>query len=419
MAGNKSALNVHRKLNRIFIDGYLETSNVRFVLRQMHEIIERREFRDLEIDFTRCTRAGPGSMLAIAAQSMAYLKGGIETSITLPESQSLSRLFSNTNWAYLVDPRHHSESTYSGTQHLPALRFSTGDEQYDVVSRIMEALLGAIQGLKRQQLRAIEWCVNEITDNVINHSESTVGGIVQLTNFTKYSKVQITVCDAGVGIPNTLRYGHPEIRNDQEALDRAIREGITRDKAVGQGNGLYGSWSIARHSGGEFFINSGYAHLASTEKLQLHCAKDSIPYKGTIVSLRIDYSDPINLDNALRFGGKVHSPTDYLELKYESDGLDDIHFKVIEEARGLGTRAAGNFLRTKIENILNAYPSRKIVFDFTGVDLISSSFADEIFGKLLLKMGFVQFASRLDFRNIDPLVRGLIDRSVSQRASTQ
>ena len=91
----------------------------------------------------------------------------------------------------------------------------------------------------RADLRAIEWAINEITANVINHSRSPVGGFVQVTNFPGVSRrVEFAVCDAGIGIPETLRATHPNLPTDQEALDRAIREGVTRDKDIGQGNGL-------------------------------------------------------------------------------------------------------------------------------------------------------------------------------------
>lgn len=79
-------------------------------------------------------------------------------------------------------------------------------------------MLGAIPELERTDFAAFEWAVNELTDNVLVHSESTVGGLVQVSTFVKFSKrVQFVVADAGIGIPTSLRSGHPEINSDTEA----------------------------------------------------------------------------------------------------------------------------------------------------------------------------------------------------------
>jgi len=62
-------------------------------------------------------------------------------------------------------------------------------------------------------------------------------------------------------------------------------------------------------------------------------------------------------------------------------------------------------------------PGQKIVIDFADVPLVSSSFADEAFGKLFLEMGPIAFGQRFQFQNLSDLVRQLIDRAISQRLS--
>ena len=115
--------------------------------------------------------------------------------------------------------------------------------------------------LKRSDLAAIEWSLNEITDNVINHSESSTGGYVQLSTLKSRNIVEFVVSDAGIGIPTSLRKPFPELTSDTNALHQAIREGVTRDKQVGQGNGLFGSVEICWASEGYFELDSGYGRL--------------------------------------------------------------------------------------------------------------------------------------------------------------
>jgi len=57
-----------------------------------------------------------------------------------------------------------------------------------------------------------------------------------------------------------------------------------------------------------------------------------------------------------------------------------------------------------------------IQIDFDDVPVISSSFADEVFGKLFMDLGPVAFVRSVDFRNINSTVQSLIDRAILQRS---
>ena len=167
------------------------------------------------------------------------------------------------------------------------------DQQQIAVNRIVDAILGAIPGMDRADFAAFEWSINELTDNVLTHSKSQIGGLVQVSTFQKNRKrVEFVIADAGIGIPESLRRSYPEFTSDTEALDKAIREGVTRDKSVGQGNGLYGSWQICSHCNGQFLVESGYARLLDTAKGGLHVYHEKIPFSGTLIVATIDFSNP-------------------------------------------------------------------------------------------------------------------------------
>lgn len=171
---------------------------------------------------------------------------------------------------------------------MPAIRFQSGDEQHAAVDRILNILFGALSDFSRNELRALEWSLNEVTDNVLNHAQSKVGGFVQVTNFSARAKrLEFAVADPGIGIPNSLRPGRPNLRTDQEALDMAISEGVTRSPDAGQGNGLFGTWRITQISAGRLNILSGYASLDSNPESGLHIATQQIPFNGTLAPLQI------------------------------------------------------------------------------------------------------------------------------------
>ena len=92
-------------------------------------------------------------------------------------------------------------------------------------------------------------------------------------------------------------------------------------------------------------------------------------------------------------------------------------FQVAKKAKGmLGSREGGRKVRQTIENLLRN--GGRIDFDFSDVFVISSSFADEVFGRLFVKLGPVSFMNRVSISKIDPTVRGLIDKAVQKRMTT-
>ncbi len=245
-----------------------------------------------------------------------------------------------------------------------------------------------------------------------------IGGLIQVSTFEKLKKqVQFVVADAGLGIPKTLRQGHPEIASDTDALDKAIKEGVTRDKKIGQGNGLFGSYQICSLSGGSFSIHSGHACLEFTTKKGLSISNQAIPYDGTLLVATIDFSKPKLLEEALRFGGKKYTPVDYVETQYETTEDGMIHFVLKTESDSFGSRVAGKPVRNKLYNLLIMGGSKKILIDLSGIALISSSFADEAFGKLFLSVGPMIFMQKFEFINVMDTVRYLIDKAISQRMS--
>jgi hypothetical protein len=284
---------------------------------------------------------------------------------------------------------------------------------------IVNAILGAVPDLHRQDFAAFEWSINEITDNVLTHSQSKLGGLVQVSTFQRNEKiVQYVVADAGVGIPATLRETHPEITSDTDALDRAIREGVTRDKSIGQGNGLYGSYQICNHCEGTLSVDSGHALLQLDSKGRLAVKNSTVPYSGTLVVAEINFSKRGLLEEALKFGGKRHIPVDLVETNYESAAGDVITFTILNESKSFGSRPAGTPVRTKLMNLYQMSGKRKVVVDFTGIPLISSSFADEVFGKLFVEIGPMAFMSKFEIRNAMETINQLIDRAIAQRMAS-
>lgn len=413
-------MTVIRDGNIIRFQGQYRDADLHFPLACLHHAVTDYGYRDVVLDFSACTETYPGPMLALCSEVLRLRSEQIDAELVLPTKTDLARLFINANWAHLLEPRKFGASRFRGHTQIPATRFANPAEQNDAVNRIVNAILGGIPDIRRENFAALEWAVNELTDNVIVHSQSVIGGLVQVSNFRRNSKIiEFTIADSGLGIPATLRSGGAFLGSDTDALDRAIREGVTRDKSIGQGNGLYGSYQICCQSGGVFQIESGHARLLYRPGPHgLEIRDQRVPVRGTLVIAKINFSDPDLLKDALRFSGKSHKPIDYIETKYEGALDETIYVSLADEAQSFGSRVAGTPIHIKLYNLVQMCPGQPIEIDFAGIPLVSSSFADEVFGKLFVKLGPLQFMQRIRFKNVEQTVRMLVDRAISQRVST-
>ena len=395
--------------NTITVDGVVRPVDLRFLCSLLHHTIAVRGFQDVVLDFSGCEAITETVMLPLMPIITDYRDQHVGFDLLLPDNEGLARLFSNANWAHHISPGQYDQSMYAGG-HVPALRFGNDNisDASDILDRVMNLILGQME-TNREALKALEWSLWEIIDNVSNHANSKIGGFVQATAYPSNNEVEFVVADAGIGIPASMK-----IDNHAQALRQAIDEGTTRDKSSNAGNGLYGSFRVATMSDGQFEINSLNGSLYCTSDGEVKSRRNSIPYKGTSVRCRIGLSDNTLLDRALRFKDEPHDPAfDFIERKYEDDG-GNLIFNVREEARhALGSRQGGQRIRSAVENLLRM--QQTVTVDFEGVGVISSSFADEVFGRLFIEMGPRSFMTRLLLVNVDPTVEGLIDRAIVQR----
>lgn len=79
-----------------------------------------------------------------------------------------------------------------------------------------------------------------------------------------------------------------------------------------------------------------------------------------------------------------------------------------KHGKSLGTRLDGKRIRTDTLQAINE--GSFVVFDFNGVDVMSSSFADECIGKLIPELGIEKLKSKTTFQNVNPTVRLVIQK---------
>ncbi|CDN31598.1 conserved hypothetical protein [Mucinivorans hirudinis] len=289
-------------------------------------------------------------------------------------------------------------------------RFDTPEDAYVLVDLFSQELQQKIV-CEKGVIEGFEWAINEVLDNVVQHSGKNFGYVMgQIHNSTKH--VVFCVYDTGQGIYNSLLKSEHKPQSPSEAIKLAVREGVTRDKKIGQGNGLWGLHQIVRENLGMLNITSGPScyKLKNGDEPKTFDNIPQLPYdNGCTIDFQLEYNKPISISKAL--GG--YQPVNFnLENLENSQG--EVEIKLRDRVSGVGTRVSGEKIRNEVINLYNQ-SNRSIVFDFSSLKIISSSFADELIGKLVTEYGFYGFNNIFKLKNMNSDIQSIVQRSVAQR----
>ena len=88
-------------------------------------------------------------------------------------------------------------------------------------------------------------------------------------------------------------------------------------------------------------------------------------------------------------------------------------FKFSNYGDSMGTRLLGARIRADLRPLLDG--EEKVVLDFSGIDTVTNSFADECIAKLLLEMPLEELKSKTTFRGVTPLAERSILSALKRR----
>lgn len=91
-----------------------------------------------------------------------------------------------------------------------------------------------------------------------------------------------------------------------------------------------------------------------------------------------------------------------------------VTFSFREYGENLGTRPLGKRVREQLMPLLEQQDER-VVLDFTGVNVVSNSFADECIAKLLLTMPLADLKARTTFRGLNPVASESVLTALQRR----
>ena len=104
--------------------------------------------------------------------------------------------------------------------------------------------------------------------------------------------------------------------------------------------------------------------------------------------------------------------TDELETLW-TNGSSTSEFRFSDIATDFGTREMGARIREHLRPLFTE--NSRIDLDFTGVNVVSNSFADECIAKLLLDMPLEELKQRITFRGLNPMAERSILVALQRR----
>ena len=266
--------------------------------------------------------------------------------------------------------------------------------------------------LEKGVIQSLEWCMNEAIDNVLQHSTSNKG-FVMAQQYKQNKSFSFCVFDSGIGIYNSLHDSKHSPPTPLVAIQMAMKERITRDETIGQGNGLWGLSQIIKETNGKLLISSGGARYefingqeSTVSSGDFNLGKE---HGTTMIDFQLDYSSPIDVAAVLN----GYALIDFWLEQHENDKGEFV-FDVGQESNGTGIRKSAERTRNIIINALKEQYST-IVLDFKNVSMLSSSFADELIGKLIAQLGFSRFMQYIVVQNLNEFNSAIVNRSVGQR----
>lgn len=288
----------------------------------------------------------------------------------------------------------------------------------DVYQQVLASLTSHFE-IELSVLQALSYCFYEILDNVHIHSGKPLG--TAITHFDSQKNIlRVLVADDGMGIRNSLaensRY---HSIGESEALAMCIQDSVTDGK--GMGFGLYATSRLMNNVGITFVIHSG-KHKLILKDDHTEVIENGL-WSGTIVYMEISTSQDIDPNDVVDH--RTDADEQYNESFVACDELDSLWCEAdvsssIEFAQygsDFGTREMGAKIRNVIETLLEQ--DERIMLDFSNVNVVSNSFADECVAKLLLNHPLTYLKQHISFKGLNSVAERSVLVALQRRYRVQ
>ena len=240
---------------------------------------------DVLVDLSSCGFLGPTAIVALGVLRRAALAQGRELSIKPP---TLERLYNYCRYSGLLaefgagpapDALHHQNVT------RPMLFFG-GSTPRDEISETVR-LARSQMAVTRAGEGDLKLTLGEVTQNVLDHAGSSVGGCLSARAFSEKREVRFAVADLGVGFRAALHRSGVEVRSAKDALRKVFVDKVSsHSQSHNMGQGLQHLHHIVRLTAGRLVIFSSNGWLDVKNSKNFFRDSDA-SFPGTLVFVRL------------------------------------------------------------------------------------------------------------------------------------
>lgn len=264
-------------------------------------------------------------------------------------------------------------------------------------------------------LLALEYCLSELMDNVHRHSGERCGFMMYSLQSAS-NRIAIGIADQGKGIKSSFIATKYQPASASDAISLAMQKGVT-SSPDGAGNGLWTTTELITANSGRLTITSGGGAIFYNRQLRRAESYDQLQtadpdWPGTHIDFQLDFHTPIDFT---RLWGDIPAPIN-IRCENLEDDASRVVIKVAEQSIGTSTRASGAEVRALASNIL-INQDQDVVLDFSGITMISSSFADEAVAKVLADKRFPSASSRFKTHGTTPTIDLIINDTLRSRTA--
>jgi len=259
-----------------------DSRDLQQLLQQLSEIHSTTSGVKWRLKCRECRYLGPWSASVMYA---AFLRGkelGQHPKISLPDEPEALKaycIFSGMSKEFAGGQAPSPDAPECET--IPLKRFS--EASWNLPDGIIK-LLNRHTEVDQEREDQISTCIHEVTQNVVDHAESSIGGVMSARYFEKTAEVRVGIVDRGVGIAAKLKKKFSDTTGSIMALHRVIQGGYSsQSRPNNMGLGVSNLFALVKSAQGRMAVFTGDAvaevHAGSPPTVQ------SVPFHfpGTAV----------------------------------------------------------------------------------------------------------------------------------------
>lgn len=265
-------------------------------------LTNQRTSESISVDFTNCKFANPFIIAGVVSLIESHREKGADINFVFDEkNENLSSYIKAICFPegfdynkYKLDELDKVLEYYHSKTFIPLVFFPTA--KTDAENKIREKVISAVHSIFKNQLKlsgkvlqAIFYLIDELTQNIVDHSDSEKG-IIFAQYYPTKNYMDVCICDSGKGLLRSyLDSGKFDPKTDEEAINFSVFGKSTKDLPESRGFGISTSRKmLVEGLKGKFFLFSGGAFFhQNIEKQELISTPKGMYYQGCYIALRI------------------------------------------------------------------------------------------------------------------------------------